>query len=218
MSSTRLILLDEQNLFRESFATRIQASAGIELVDCTDSWEQAREQLASNEINVILVSATLSSTNPFHVCRLIHQAFPRVQVVVLDNHFIEVHVLQTRQSGALGYFTRCDYFKDIEAGLQKVSLGQEAYSPACKASVTGNRRIDDSSILPPASHLDILSARELEVMRHLASGLSVQQCADKMRLARSTVDNHKSRLMRKLNVHKSVDLTRVAIREGLISP
>lgn len=62
----------------------------------------------------------------------------------------------------------------------------------------------------------LLTTRELQVMRLLALGNSVRSCAEKLHVSKSTVDNHKARLMKKLAVHKAVDLTRIAIREGLI--
>lgn len=61
-----------------------------------------------------------------------------------------------------------------------------------------------------------LSRREVEVMRYLASGLSVKQCAQRMRLSTSTVDNYKWQLMKKLHVHEAADLTRLAVREVLV--
>ena len=63
-----------------------------------------------------------------------------------------------------------------------------------------------------------LTAREIEVLQLLAEGCTVRQCADKLDLAKSTVDNHKARLMKKLELHKTVDLVRVAVRHGLILP
>jgi DNA-binding NarL/FixJ family response regulator len=62
-----------------------------------------------------------------------------------------------------------------------------------------------------------LTNREREVMELLAQGNSVRDCARVMHLARSTIDNHKSRLMNKLRIHKAAELTQLAIREGLIT-
>jgi len=64
---------------------------------------------------------------------------------------------------------------------------------------------------------DLLTPREVEVLVYLAQGLSVKECARVMRRSPSTIDNHKTRLMRKLGMHRVVDLARYAVREGLIS-
>lgn len=70
---------------------------------------------------------------------------------------------------------------------------------------------------PEGSDLDLLTPREMGVLKLIAQGNTVKHCAELLALAPSTVDNHKSRLMKKLGVHKSLDLTRLAIREGLVS-
>ena len=71
-------------------------------------------------------------------------------------------------------------------------------------------------ILAELASIQRTTRLELEVFVHLAHGLSVKQCADRMELSPSTVDNHKSRLMKKLNIHKLVDLALLAFREGLV--
>jgi DNA-binding CsgD family transcriptional regulator/nucleotide-binding universal stress UspA family protein len=63
---------------------------------------------------------------------------------------------------------------------------------------------------------ELLTAREAEVLVYLAQGLTVKECARVLRLSPSTIDNHKSRMMRKLNLHRMVDLARIAVREGLL--
>jgi DNA-binding NarL/FixJ family response regulator len=79
-----------------------------------------------------------------------------------------------------------------------------------KAGNRGRRRARSPSLL------NLLTERQIQVMRLIASGMSVKDTADSLGLAPSTVDNHKSRLMKRLDIHKSSELTRLAIREGLI--
>jgi two-component system invasion response regulator UvrY len=81
-----------------------------------------------------------------------------------------------------------------------------------------SRRAGKYRLDRPHAHpsLALLTARELQVMTLLARGYSVRRCAQQLGLAESTIDNHKSRLMKKLDIHKVVELTHLAIREGLI--
>lgn len=95
--------------------------------------------------------------------------------------------------------------------------GQTAFPPQIEqrlVSTASGPRLDGD---PDGSPLDQLTPRELDVLRLLASGLSVKECAIALERSTSTVDNHKSRIMKKLGIHRSVDLTRLAIREGLVS-
>jgi DNA-binding NarL/FixJ family response regulator len=98
----------------------------------------------------------------------------------------------------------------------QIRAGRTAFCPAADQYLVHTKsglRFD-----PPAtgSPLEKLTPRELEILLHLADGLSVRRCAERLRLSESTVDNHKSRLMRKLDVHNVVELVRLAAREGLL--
>jgi len=217
MSFTRIFLLDEQNLFRESFALLLGKSDVLTLAGQANSLENANQLLSREAVDVLLASATLPEINAYHGIRLLRARFPLIRVALLDNYFVAVHIRQAIRSGALGYFTRRDQLETLEVGLQQVAQGKRAFTPECSELTFAEP--ETSSLSSSASHsqLGLLSARELEILRYLAEGLSVRQSAEKLQLAPSTVDNHKSRLMRKLNVHKSIELTRIAIREGLVS-
>ena len=82
--------------------------------------------------------------------------------------------------------------------------------------ITSSRGFPEAPDPVNGKSLANLTLRERQVMRMLAEGKSVRQCADALGLAPSTIDNHKSRLMKKLSVHRSSQLTLLAIREGLI--
>ena len=115
-----------------------------------------------------------------------------------------------------GYFTRRSLFHQFARGVALVARGGSAFGDDINEHlVTTHRGI---TVLPAVDEpsLTQLTPRESEVFEMLAQGFSVRQCADQLQLAQSTVDNHKTRLMKKLDVHKSAELTRLAIREGLI--
>jgi len=122
--------------------------------------------------------------------------------------------------------TRAKTAKRISAFYFTRSIGADKILELIQCIVT-----DEQAALSKATHLtdpgkylrldcpivSRLSKREIEVMTLLAEGNSVRSCAKRLELSESTVDNHKSRLMKKLDVHKSADLVRLAIRAGLIN-
>jgi DNA-binding NarL/FixJ family response regulator len=117
----------------------------------------------------------------------------------------------------IAYFSRAVSFDTLCRGILQLAGGtpMSDTTPATMngSGVTpGNPYRRESMI----SQLSRLTPRETEVMRLIATGNTVKDCAKILRLAQSTVDNHKTRLMKKLDVHKSSDLTRLAIRAGLI--
>ncbi len=216
MSFTDVFLLDEQALFRQSFVKAIQLGELFRVIGEAGTLEQAVEQLTHARAQVIVVSATLTHKNAYYAVRQLRTRFPGSQIAMLDTYAVDIHLQQAVKAGAIGYLTRCDEFTTVEAGLLSVARGERVVTPDFSTSIFDMAESLPVPKLLSASQLANLTARELEVLRHLAQGLSVRQSAEKLSLSQSTVDNHKSRLMRKLNVHKSADLTRLAIREGLV--
>lgn len=117
---------------------------------------------------------------------------------------------------AAGYFTLEDSFEKLLDGVCAVASGRRAFSPEAESRLInddGNVRCRCSS---RRSGLPRLTRREAEMLVLLVRGMTIKQCAAELHISASTADNHKSHLMAKLNVHKVVDLVRIALRDGLI--
>ncbi len=117
----------------------------------------------------------------------------------------------------VGYFTRNEPFSDLAAGIQGLARGERAFGPCVKNHIHHTPRGWQLNYDQGDSNLAALTPREFEVLKLVAQGHSVKDCAELLDLAPSTVDNHKARLMKKLGVHKTLDLARLAIREGLVN-
>jgi DNA-binding NarL/FixJ family response regulator len=118
--------------------------------------------------------------------------------------------------GVAGYMTKHDTFAEIERALRAVAAGRQAFTPHVAArlvSTPAGLRVDSAK---GEGLLATLTPREIEVLGCLARGFSVKQCAKMLSIAPSTADNHKASLMNKLTLHKTADLTRFAVRHGLV--
>lgn len=138
-------------------------------------------------------------------------------LLLLDDRPRECAIYYALRTPRVSYFTRQSPVKELVAGILKIAhQGQRAFDPLVAERV---RRTPHGFRLDgPNDHKSValLTRREQQVMRLLAQGKSVRDCAEHLQLAESTVDNHKSRLMKKLQVHKASQLTCLAIRDGLI--
>lgn len=143
---------------------------------------------------------------------LLKQRVPEAKIVLLDDVMRGSHIEKANRAGALGYITRQHTLGMVADVLWQVSLdGCEFLSPDILSPAT----VASGKHNPGAGLLDGLTPREKQVLRLLARGCTVRRCAAILKLSESTVDNHKSRMMSKLGVHKTVELTRLAIRAGL---
>ncbi len=147
----------------------------------------------------------------------LRQQFGEVPVMVLDEEANYGHLAALMNLPCAGYFTRTAPFPELAEGIRRLLRGENAFDSTIAQRVHrtphGWRFRHDPDTKPSAQ----LTPREIEVWKLIAQGHSVKRCAELLRLAPSTVDNHKSHLMKKLGVHKALDLTRLAIRDGLVS-
>lgn len=138
-------------------------------------------------------------------------------LLVLDARPMEFRLAAILGEPATSYFSRMAPSQALAAAMSDMmQTGRRAFDPSLAARI---RRTDRGFQLDYAAEqrsISILSQREQQVMRLLAEGRTVKQCAEMLGLSESTIDNHKSRLMKKLGIHKSSELAVRAIRDGLL--
>ncbi len=138
-------------------------------------------------------------------------------LLVLDRRPLESRLLDILDEPAASYLSRMAGEHALAAAIDDIlTHGRRVFDPALAPRIRQTGNGYEYVGLPSDKSVGSLSARERQVIRLLAEGRSVQQCATEMGLSHSTIDNHKTRLMKKLGLHKASELTCWAVREGLI--
>ncbi|NOY28668.1 MAG: response regulator transcription factor [Planctomycetes bacterium] len=139
-------------------------------------------------------------------------------MIVLDDRLHEGRLAAVLTMPSVSYLTRQAGFAALVAAIiQGATRGERSFDLSFAKRVQRTSRgwrLEKAHDRPSVA---ALTARELEVMGLLARGNSVRDCAKQLRLAESTIDNHKARLMKKLQIHKAAELTHLAIRDGLMA-
>ncbi|MCA9235197.1 MAG: response regulator transcription factor [Planctomycetales bacterium] len=140
------------------------------------------------------------------------------RLLVLDPRPREAVLLALLRQAGASYLTRTAGEEALTAAIATIlNRDERVFDPAFTPRLRRTPRGFELADLPTGS-LSMLTPRETEVMRLLSLGHSVADCAENLKLSTSTIDNHRSRLMKKLGLHKAALLTRRAIRDGLIEP
>jgi two-component system secretion response regulator SsrB len=138
-------------------------------------------------------------------------------VLVLDHRPREGRLVEVLHEPGTSYLSRRIAPAALAAAIEAIlAHGTRAIDPDLLPRLRRTGRGYEFLELPAVGSVASLTVRERQVMRLLAQGLSVRECAATLKLATSTIDNHKARLMKKLGIHKASELTRAAIREGLV--
>ncbi len=212
----RVLIIDGHTLFCAGLVRLLEKAPEIEEATAATSLQEGVRLARRFCPQVVLVDPLLSDAGAFDVARRVRLGCAGSAFVFLDEAVRELHVRAAVQGGASGYWTKHASIDQIVAAIGRVAAGGTSFCPRALRFVAETPRGLRFRPSQKSAALGQLTSREMEVFVHLAQGLTVRQCAARMDLAASTVDNHKSRLMKKLDVHKSVDLATLAVREGLV--
>jgi len=148
----------------------------------------------------------------FEVLRRVEVEHPDVKVLVLSMHADSEHVVRAIRDGAEGYLLKDSAADDLVAGVEAVMAGHAYYSEPVQRALSEMVR----SGTPQRRPTDLLTERELEVLKLVARGFSTKEIASRLEISGRTVETHRANLMRKLGVRSVALLTQLAIREHLI--
>ena len=213
----RLVIVDRHILFAEGLRKLLHDCEEVEAVAIATNEYEASRQVDLTDPDAILLDPWLNGGGPFAIVRKLREIASRAAFLFLEDEAHEVHVRLALKLQVDGFLIKSCRFSEIREAIQKAVRGEPTYCTDVQHYVvrtTRGLRFNRAAISTP---LATLTHRELEIMLLLAQGFSVREAADQLDSAASTVDNHKSRIMRKLGVHKVVELATMALREGLLS-
>ncbi len=213
----RLLIVDDHVLHCEALATLFRSVDTMQIVATATDVEEAMMLVIELKPDIALVDAQMPNRSAFSFARTVMRRAPRPRLAFLDDELSLARIDEALQIGVAGYFLRFTPFRSIVSGIARIGRGEHGFSPQIESRLSPCKNGFELARQGDGPSLADLTTREREVLRHLAEGQTVKECAQTLHLAQSTVDNHKARLMKKLKVHKSTELTRLAIREGLIN-
>ena len=207
-----VVLVYERPLLRDGLKHILSSDEHLVVVGAV----ARTEELASQVLPEVIIYGFGSDSAAIADVAKLQSFYPRAKVLVLDDNANDGRALMTLRTDARGYLTTAQTGAEIIAAVRKCAVGERVFAPeiAVRLTITpeGIRLKGPEGEGPLAG----LTPREREVMTYLSLGYTVKQAASTLGLRPSTVDNHKTRLMKKLKVHKTVELTRLAFRFGLV--
>ena len=209
-----LLIVDRLPLVAEAIG-RLLESQGFRVLGAASTVESAAELLETSPPHIVIIDATLDLADATRLSRLALGATSPVKVVFLDDHVHERRLSTALCVQASGYWTKQMGVAATVECLRRIALGETVLCEEA-AALLARARDRNSRSQAASRSLAQLTRREREIVPYLARGLSVRETAAIFGRSVSTVDNHKTRLMKKLGLHRIAELTRLAIREGLI--
>jgi DNA-binding NarL/FixJ family response regulator len=209
---TRVLLVDDHNLVRAGVRKIIEGQPGFEVVGEFGNGEQALQALETMPVDVVVLDLTMPTMDGFEVLRRAKEQHPSVRILVLSMHANAQHVTRAVREGADGYLLKDSAVQELVAALESVMDGRAYYSPSVQQELSNVLRAGSALGRPK----DLLTDRELDVLKLVARGLSTKEIASRLDISPRTVDSHRANLMRKLGLRSVALLTHFALSEGLL--
>jgi two-component system invasion response regulator UvrY len=205
-----LLLVDDHALVRSGIRAVLARAEGIRVLAEAETGEEAIALVRKNPPDVVLMDVNMPGIGGMEATRRIVRLNPKVKVIILTVHNEEPYPTRLFKAGATGYLTKGCSVEEMVSAIHQVHAGGHFVSNAIAQSVA-------LSMLPGhESPLDRLSQREMQVFMMLMRGDRPQQISDTLHLSPKTVSTYRTRLFGKLGVKSDADLTRLAMRYGLL--
>jgi len=212
----RIVLAQHRTLDCLALAALFQRTPKVHLLGAVTLLQELVELCREHRPEVAIIDTMFPEGAAFDAATDLVENNYVQNVLFLDDKIRVSHANQALDISRAGYFTRESSILEILKALRKLSSGEVVCDPLLHQKFSTNVKGKKSHLRFDTPTLARLSAREIQIMKLLAVGNTVRNVASKLGLAASTVDNHKSRLKKKLGIHKAAELTRIAMREGLI--
>lgn len=210
----RLILADDHKILREALSSILEREPDIEVVGHAGDGETVLALARKLSPDVILMDIAMPGINGIDATRQIVAENPTVRVLALSTYTDKRFVVQMLEAGAIGYVNKSTGRDELLQGVRAVAAGKPYLPQDIAAMLVKQTRSEHHG-----GNAEVkLGRREEEVLQLIVEGLTSTKIGEKLHIATSTVEVHRRNIMRKLNLHSVVELTRYAIRQGLITP
>jgi DNA-binding NarL/FixJ family response regulator len=212
----KVIIADDHMIVRDGLRSLLERQPDMEVVAEAENGRIALTLVKELSPDVVIMDIGMRELNGIDATRQIVKMSPGVKVLALSMYSDKRFIKGMLKAGASGYMLKDSAFKELIDAIRVIVENKIYISPSVANIITEDylKQSPESD----GSTRSLLSSRELEVLQLLVEGMSTKQIASSLRLSIKTIESHRSRIMKKIDINNIADLTRYAIREGIISP
>lgn len=215
MSKKKILIVDNHKVVVEGIMSALRDYPEFEVVGSASDGEDAVEKAKELAPDIVIMDIAMPKSNGIEATRKIKSLNQGVGIIIFSMYANKEFVVDLFEEGISAYVLKDDPMVDLIAAIESVGRGGTYFSSMAPTILINTIRELESSDTEGGS-LERLSHREREVFIHLAEGKSVKEIAEELFISPKTVESHKYNIMEKLDISRTVELTKLAIRKNLI--
>jgi DNA-binding NarL/FixJ family response regulator len=213
--TTRILLADDHGLVRRGLRLILDAQPDLEVVAEASNGAEAVGLALSKELDLAILDISMPRMTGLQAARELQRRRPELRVLILSMHENEQYLYEALRAGASGYVVKKVADRDLVEACRATIRGESFLYPGAVTTLITDylRRARDGD-----EPRDPLTPRETEVVKLVAESYTNRQIAEALVISEKTVDRHRANILEKLGMRDRVELTRYAIRRGLVEP
>ena len=206
-----ILLADDHAVVRRGLRLVLESEPDMRVVAEVGDGAEAVRRAVHDDVDLAVLDITMPGMTGIQAAQELSRLRPRLRTLILSMHDSEQYFLEAIRAGASGYVLKSVADHDLITACRAAMRGEPFVYPAVERSLLGRALADDESSA-------VLTGREAQILALIADGHTSREIAEMLVISPRTVERHRENLRHKLGLRNRVDLTRYAIRAGLISP
>ena len=213
----RILIADDHEVARRGIRSLLENHSGWEVCGEAKDGRETVELAATMKPDLILLDIGMPNLNGLEAARQILAASPEAAILILTMHDTDHVVREVLRAGARGFLLKSDAGRDLVTAVEALQRQRTFFTTRVSQMVLeGYLGREKAESAREYTSDDVLTSREREVIQLLAEGKTSKEVASALNLSVKTAETHRTNLMRKLDLHSVADLTRYAVRNGIV--
>jgi DNA-binding NarL/FixJ family response regulator len=212
---TRILIADDHPIVRSGLKKVLDAKPDLEVVAEAEDGGEAVEKALAEDVHLAILDVSMPRLTGIQAAAELHRRKPELKTLMLSMHNSEQFLFEALKAGASGYVLKSGADTDIVDAVRAAMRGDSYLYPSAVTTLVRDYVERGSR---GEEQFDVLTPRELEVLKLIAEAYTSKQIAETLFISIKTVDRHRQNILDKLGMRDRVELTRYAIRRGLIQP
>lgn len=213
---TGVLLADDHAIVRAGLRLILEAEADLRVVAEAGDGATAVTRGLADDVDLAVLDVSMPRMTGLQATRELLRHRPELRVLILSMHSGEQYLFEALKAGACGYVLKSAVDRDLVEACRAGMRGEPFLYPAALTALM--RDYLDRSDRSEEPSTDALTPRELELVKLIAEGHTSETIAEMLMISKKTVENHRANILGKLQLRNRVELTRYAIRRGLVEP